>query len=227
MRPGDVFVLNAPYNGGTHLPDVTVIAPVYLARRRAVRRARVLRRRARPSRRHRRHHAGLDAARFDARRRGGRAARQRAAGRRRTSARSRDARAARQRPLPVAQRRAESRGLAGAGRGLREGRGGAREDGRALFAAGRARVHEARAGQRRGGGAPRARRADGRPFRVRDGQRREDRRHHRDRPGEARSDDRFHRHQRAAARPISTRRPRSARRPCCTCSERWSTTRFR
>ena len=26
MRPGDVFVLNAPYNGGTHLPDVTVIA---------------------------------------------------------------------------------------------------------------------------------------------------------------------------------------------------------
>ena len=24
MRPGDVFVLNAPYNGGTHLPDVTV-----------------------------------------------------------------------------------------------------------------------------------------------------------------------------------------------------------
>jgi 5-oxoprolinase (ATP-hydrolysing) len=32
MRPGDVFVLNAPYNGGTHLPDVTVIAPVFLAR---------------------------------------------------------------------------------------------------------------------------------------------------------------------------------------------------
>jgi 5-oxoprolinase (ATP-hydrolysing) len=33
MRPGDVFVLNAPYNGGTHLPDVTVIAPVFLAAR--------------------------------------------------------------------------------------------------------------------------------------------------------------------------------------------------
>jgi 5-oxoprolinase (ATP-hydrolysing) len=30
MQRGDVFVLNAPYNGGTHLPDVTVIAPVYL-----------------------------------------------------------------------------------------------------------------------------------------------------------------------------------------------------
>src|SRR5690606_24328615 len=29
IRPGDVFVLNDPYAGGTHLPDVTVIAPVY------------------------------------------------------------------------------------------------------------------------------------------------------------------------------------------------------
>ncbi len=29
MRPGDVYVLNAPYNGGTHLPDVTVVMPVY------------------------------------------------------------------------------------------------------------------------------------------------------------------------------------------------------
>ncbi len=29
MRPGDVYVLNAPYNGGTHLPDVTVIKPVF------------------------------------------------------------------------------------------------------------------------------------------------------------------------------------------------------
>src|SRR3546814_7969787 len=29
MRPGDVFMLNAPYNGGTHLPDVTVVTPVF------------------------------------------------------------------------------------------------------------------------------------------------------------------------------------------------------
>src|SRR3546814_8418822 len=29
MRPGDVYALNAPYNGGTHLPDVTVITPVF------------------------------------------------------------------------------------------------------------------------------------------------------------------------------------------------------
>ena len=31
MRPGDVVMLNDPYAGGTHLPDVTVVAPVYLA----------------------------------------------------------------------------------------------------------------------------------------------------------------------------------------------------
>jgi 5-oxoprolinase (ATP-hydrolysing) len=30
MRPGDVYVLNDPYHGGTHLPDVTVVTPVYL-----------------------------------------------------------------------------------------------------------------------------------------------------------------------------------------------------
>ncbi len=29
MAPGDVFMLNAPYNGGTHLPDVTFITPVF------------------------------------------------------------------------------------------------------------------------------------------------------------------------------------------------------
>ncbi len=30
MQPGDVYVLNDPYRGGTHLPDVTVITPVYV-----------------------------------------------------------------------------------------------------------------------------------------------------------------------------------------------------
>jgi 5-oxoprolinase (ATP-hydrolysing) len=29
MHPGDVFMLNAPYNGGTHLPDITVVTPVF------------------------------------------------------------------------------------------------------------------------------------------------------------------------------------------------------
>jgi 5-oxoprolinase (ATP-hydrolysing) len=29
MKAGNVYVLNAPYNGGTHLPDITVITPVF------------------------------------------------------------------------------------------------------------------------------------------------------------------------------------------------------
>ncbi|MBB3595669.1 5-oxoprolinase (ATP-hydrolyzing) [Rhizobium sp. BK529] len=29
IQPGDVFLINAPYNGGTHLPDLTVCTPVF------------------------------------------------------------------------------------------------------------------------------------------------------------------------------------------------------
>jgi 5-oxoprolinase (ATP-hydrolysing) len=32
MRPGDVYALNDPYHGGTHLPDVTVVTPAFAAR---------------------------------------------------------------------------------------------------------------------------------------------------------------------------------------------------
>ena len=60
MEPGDVVVLNDPFAGGTHLPDVTVVAPVFARGARAPVR---LRRQPRASRRHRRHVAGLDAAR--------------------------------------------------------------------------------------------------------------------------------------------------------------------
>ncbi|MFT4582046.1 MAG: 5-oxoprolinase (ATP-hydrolyzing) [Gammaproteobacteria bacterium] len=31
QKPGDVYVLNDPYHGGTHLPDITVITPVFAA----------------------------------------------------------------------------------------------------------------------------------------------------------------------------------------------------
>lgn len=31
MRPGDAYAINDPYNGGTHLPDITVITPVFSA----------------------------------------------------------------------------------------------------------------------------------------------------------------------------------------------------
>ncbi|MGB8623299.1 MAG: hydantoinase B/oxoprolinase family protein, partial [Paracoccaceae bacterium] len=36
IHPGDVFALNAPYNGGTHLPDITVVTPVFDAAEREV-----------------------------------------------------------------------------------------------------------------------------------------------------------------------------------------------
>jgi 5-oxoprolinase (ATP-hydrolysing) len=29
LKPGDIYMLNAPYNGGTHLPDITVVTPVF------------------------------------------------------------------------------------------------------------------------------------------------------------------------------------------------------
>jgi 5-oxoprolinase (ATP-hydrolysing) len=29
LRPGDAYMLNAPYHGGTHLPDITVVMPVF------------------------------------------------------------------------------------------------------------------------------------------------------------------------------------------------------
>ncbi len=33
IRRGDVYVLNDPYHGGTHIPDVTVVTPVFAPRR--------------------------------------------------------------------------------------------------------------------------------------------------------------------------------------------------
>ncbi|MEL7257039.1 MAG: hydantoinase B/oxoprolinase family protein [Pseudomonadota bacterium] len=30
VKPGDAYMLNSPYNGGTHLPDVTVVTPVFV-----------------------------------------------------------------------------------------------------------------------------------------------------------------------------------------------------
>ena len=34
QRPGDLWILNDPYRGGTHLPDITLISPVFAARER-------------------------------------------------------------------------------------------------------------------------------------------------------------------------------------------------
>ena len=79
LRPGDVYMLNAPYNGGTHLPDITVITPVFDERRR---RGAVLRGEPRPPRGRRRPDARLDDAARHHHRGGRRLYRQRQAGRR-------------------------------------------------------------------------------------------------------------------------------------------------
>src|SRR5512140_1365837 len=31
LHPGDLIILNAPFHGGTHLPDITMVSPVYLS----------------------------------------------------------------------------------------------------------------------------------------------------------------------------------------------------
>ena len=36
ISPGDVYAINAPYNGGTHLPDITVCTPVFDDKRRNI-----------------------------------------------------------------------------------------------------------------------------------------------------------------------------------------------
>src|SRR5262249_11010200 len=33
FQPGDAVLLNDPYDGGTHLPDLTLVSPVFLERR--------------------------------------------------------------------------------------------------------------------------------------------------------------------------------------------------
>jgi 5-oxoprolinase (ATP-hydrolysing) len=59
LRPGDAFALNNPYAGGTHLPDVTVVMPVFLDGDTG--QARLPRRRPRPPRRRRRRPTRLHA----------------------------------------------------------------------------------------------------------------------------------------------------------------------
>ena len=51
LRPGDAYLLNSPYAGGTHLPDLTVVTPVFAgatARTAPARRRGGRRRRPRP-----------------------------------------------------------------------------------------------------------------------------------------------------------------------------------
>ena len=58
QAPDRAWILNDPYKGGTHLPDITVITPVFAGRR-----ADRVRRQPRPPRRRRRPNPRLDAGR--------------------------------------------------------------------------------------------------------------------------------------------------------------------
>ena len=127
MKPGDVYVLNDPYHGGTHLPDVTVVTPVFGDERAH---DLVLRRLAGTPRGDRRGLARLDAGEQHADRGRGRADRQLAAGRGRRVPRGADAGPADRRGIPVARPGDQPRRPARPDRGEREGRRGAAPDGR-------------------------------------------------------------------------------------------------
>ena len=156
MRPGDVYMLNAPYNGGTHLPDITVITPVfdegggailfYVGSRG--------------------HHADVGGITPGSMPPDSRTVDEEGvlidnfllveAGTLREAETIRLLTSGRYPVRNVAQNMAD---LRGDGRREREGRAGAAQDGRALRARRRARLHAPRPGQRGGGGAARDRRA--------------------------------------------------------------------
>ena len=235
MRPGDVYVLNDPYHGGTHLPDVTVVTPVSHGLRRDGRWTAEAR--AASTSASRGHHADIGgitpgsmppfSTRIDEE--GVRST---------TSSWSTTAgfceaemlRAARRSgPLPVAQPGAEPRRPEGADRRQREGRrrsctGWSSSSG----CDGGAGLHAARAGQRRGVGAPRDRRGcTTARSRCRSTTARRSRSRSASTPSRAQRDDRLHRQLGAARRTTSTRRRRCAWPRCSTSSARWSTTTSR
>ena len=151
MRPGDVYVLNDPYHGGTHLPDITVVTPVFAL---SGHRHLVLRGVPRPPRGNRGRVARVDAGVQHARRAGGRADRQLAARRGRPAARTGDHRPAGQRRISLARPADQPRRPARADRGQREGHRGAAPHGGTFRARCRARVH-APCPAERGRGGPR------------------------------------------------------------------------
>ena len=171
IRPGDVYAINAPYNGGTHLPDITVCTPVFDDRKKTILFWVASRG----------HHAdiggiapgsmspnattieqeGVYIDNFKLVDRG----------------RFREAElydAAARRDLSGAQSAAERQRHQGADRRQRKGRAGAAQDGRAIHAAGGEGLHGPRAGQRRRERAPRDRPPARLRVRVSDGPRHHD-----------------------------------------------------
>ena len=153
IAPGDVYAINAPYNGGTHLPDITVCTPVFDDCRA---RDPVLGRIARPSRRYRRHLAGLDVAERDHDRGGRRLYRQFQAGRSRPLPRAGAARLLTGAKYPARNPLQNINDLKAQIAANEKGVAGTAQDGRAVHAAGGAGLYGACAGQCGRERAPRA-----------------------------------------------------------------------
>ena len=153
IAPGDVYVLNAPYNGGTHLPDITVITPVFDPEG-----TRILFFVA--SRGHHADIGGISPGSMPPRQqdRGGgrRPDRQFPDGRARQVPGKGNAGTSGLRGLSRPQRRAEHRRPEGPDRRQREGRPGTPAHGRPLHARGRACLYGPCSGQCRGAGSARS-----------------------------------------------------------------------
>ena len=201
--------INAPYNGGTHLPDITVCTPVFDDRKKSILFWVASRG----------HHAdvggispGSMSPQRDDDRRGRRPVRQLQARRSRPLPREGALRRADRREISGAQSAAERQRHEGADRRQREGRRRAAQDGGALHAAGREGLHEPRAGQRGRERAPRDRPPARFIVRVSDGPRHHDPGEDLGRQGEARGDRRLHRHLGAAEQQFQRARAGDARR---------------
>ena len=169
LKPGDVVALNNPFNGGTHLPDVTVITPVFDE---AGRGHPVLCRQSRG------HHADIGGITPGSTPPGSRTLEEEGVviddfllvdGGHFREAEFRALLSRRE--ISGAQPGRERRRHQGAGRRQREGRAGTAPRRRAVRLADGQRVYAPRHGQRRGVGAPGDRPPRQRPLRLHDGQR--------------------------------------------------------
>ena len=165
-----MFVTNAPYDGGTHLPDITVVAPVFVGGAAAL-----LRGRARAPCRYRRHLARLHAALLQRHRRGRNAVRRhrhdRAAG---ISTRRRCAPCWRPARIPARNPEQNIADLKAQAAACAKGAAELRAHLRAIWRRCRHRLYAPCAGQCRRRGAQGDRRAEGRRIRHADGWRRGD-----------------------------------------------------
>ena len=226
MKRGDVYALNDPYHGGTHLPDVTVVTPVYLDDAGEVPTFYVG---------SRGHHADIggitpgsmppfstrieeEGVQFDNVKlvEGGRFLRE--------PRRRRCSRAARWPSRNPAQNIADLKAQVAANeKGARELAAMVDQFGLGVVQ----ELHAARPGQRRGVGAPRHHAAQGRQLHAAARQRRADQRRHPRRSRKRAAPRSTSPAPRRSSPTTSTRRPRSAWPRCSTSSAPWSTTTSR